>query len=166
MTTPVWRPGNLYSPVSFVRPTSVGAAGPHAPTNPSFESDLTGWDQAFEFGAGTFSADAAVKFAGTKSALFKADSAGTGPKNSVYGTLINTYQAPVQPGQVIKFSCRVRRHTSPASDSWENGGCRIYWYNASDTLINHKVRLVRSAPTPALPTASLSEVPKSNEATR
>jgi hypothetical protein len=144
VTAPLWEPGTLYQPGDIVQPASGAQVTQTPPANPSFEDGLTNWDASFEFGAGTWQAVTSPPpdtgaFEGSAVAQFTADSAGSGPRSSVYGLLKNTFLAPVRAGQVINFSCRVARNASPRATSWSNGGCRIYWYDETETEISFSV---------------------------
>lgn len=138
MATPAWQPGTLYQPGNLVKPSSTDQVTQQPPSNASFDDGLTNWDEGFEFGTGEWSSAASPysPFDGPLTAKFRALASGTGPKNSVYGYLYNTFLAPVVPGQTINFFCYVQRHTSPSSSSWANAGCFINWYNASEELIS------------------------------
>jgi len=137
MATPIWTGGTLYQPGNLVRPSSTDQVTQQPPNNASFDDGLTNWEESFEFGTGQWDAVASPyePFDGPLTARFKALASGTGPKNSVYGYLFNSFLAPVTPGQTINFFCYIQRHTSPSSSTWENAGCFVNWYNASEELI-------------------------------
>lgn len=138
MATPVWVAGTLYQPGQLVKPSSGNQVTQQPPDNASFDDGLTNWAPTFEFGSGQWDSVSSPygNFDGPFVARFKALAAGTGPKNSVYGFLFNAFLAPVLAGQTINFWCYIQRHTSPSSSSWENAGCFINWYNASEELIS------------------------------
>jgi len=139
MTIPKWAPSTLYNPGDFVVPRSNSIVTQEQPHNNSFEDGLTHWTQTEESGTtGTITTATDQVFDGSQSVVLRT-AVGTELRSSGLVTLMNDYQAPVEPGKRINFSCYVYRTNVGLNGvaGVADGGARIYWLNASKDIISY-----------------------------
>ena len=139
MTIPKWAPSTLYNPGDFVVPRSNSIVTQEQPHNNSFEDGLTHWSQTEESGTtGTITTATDQVFDGSQSVVLRT-AVGTELRNSGLVVLMNDYEAPVEPGKRINFSCYLYRTNVGLNGvaGVADGGARIYWLNASKDIISY-----------------------------
>jgi hypothetical protein len=113
-----WQAGGFYSPGAIVSPLTVNTLASGALTNPDFESGDTGWTKTSQCTIGQFGA--------AFTNLWSLRIFGSGGTN---GNFTNDARVPVNAGQSITATCRVRTGFNVYVV------IHIHWYNASNVLI-------------------------------
>lgn len=132
MTTPVWKAGQLYLPGDLVQPVKALASGMTALINASFESDLTSWTTQTVGGTGVPTIRTDKAFVGSKAAWW-VGGAGGGASGGIELIHFNGAKADFDAGKSITVSGAISLDTPDNSQS--QGAVRIYWLDASDTIL-------------------------------